>query len=179
MKPTHLKAWLSKPEADALFAEARTLEWTQKDILLYGKRIPQPRLTVSLGRSYTYSGLTHPETPMPAWLTPVLDRVRDLTGVAFNSVLGNLYRNHMDSISWHSDDEKALGPDPIVASISLGATRAFQTRPKRERHPITTIVLGHGDLLVMPAGFQAGFQHELPKSSLPARERISLTLRKL
>lgn len=179
MNLTHHKGWLPKPEADAFLAQARNLAWTQKDILLFGKRVPQPRLTVSLGRAYTYSGLAHPETPMPDWLTALLDRVRDLTGVAFNSVLGNLYRDGKDSIGWHADDETGLGPDPVVASLSFGGTRVFQTRPTRDRTPITSTPLGHGDLLIMPAGFQARFQHALPKSSKPTQERISLTLRRL
>jgi alkylated DNA repair dioxygenase AlkB len=97
-------------------------------------------------------------------------------GACFDSVLCNRYRDGQDSIGWHADDEPALGPDPVVASLSLGAPRRFLTRPK-SGGPASEVVLGPGDLLVMPKGFQRTHQHSMPKTAKPVGERISFTFR--
>lgn len=94
----------------------------------------------------------------------------------FNSVLCNLYRNERDSVAWHADDEPELGPAPLIASFSLGATRTFEIKPSQGGKAYK-LALPHNSLLVMPAGFQAAFVHQIPKSKTPCSARINLTFR--
>ena len=107
--------------------------------------------------------------------------VEQFSGARFNSVLANAYRDGSDSMGWHSDDEKELGPQPLIASLSLGAKRRFLLRPKERRdaarRPSTALLLGHGDLLLMRGESQRYFQHALPRTRQPIGLRINLTFR--
>ena len=89
----------------------------------------------------------------------------------------NLYRNGKDSNGWHSDDEKALGNNPIIASISLGEERFFHFRHKKNKDLKQKILLGHGSLLVMKGSTQHHWQHQIPKTAKEIGERINLTFR--
>ena len=91
----------------------------------------------------------------------------------------NLYRNGKDSNGWHADDEKELGQDPIIASISLGQERPFHLRYKRNTKVKHKIVLGHGSLLLMKGSTQHHWQHQIPKTAKSIAERINLTFRVL
>lgn len=87
------------------------------------------------------------------WILSLLSIKKRIEKVAesnFNSVLANLYRNGQDYVSWHSDDEKELGENPILASISFGATRRFLLRHKSNKDLETVdLSLDHGSLLIM------------------------------
>lgn len=66
-------------------------------------------------------------------LSPLLEvkhLLEENTGLQFNSVLCNLYRDNKDHVSWHSDDEELFGRLPTIASVSLGDTRMFELRRK-------------------------------------------------
>src|SRR4051812_28668165 len=119
--------WLAAPEADAAPGTIlETTPWAQKDIVLFGKRVAQPRLVAWMGDSdavYTYSGLTQHPAPFTRPVAALRARVEATTQRRFNGVLLNLYRNGNDSMGFHADDEPELGPDPVIASVSLGATR--------------------------------------------------------
>lgn len=95
----------------------------------------------------------------------------------FNSVLANLYRDGRDSNGWHADDEPELGDDPIVASLSFGASRRFLLRSREHPAQRYEWTLAHGSLLVMGRGVQSAYVHSVPKTSRPAGERINLTFR--
>jgi alkylated DNA repair dioxygenase AlkB len=101
-----------------------------------------------------------------------------LAEVVFNSVLLNLYRSGNDSISWHTDAEKELGINPIIASVNFGATRKFQLKHIKSKEKIE-IELTHGSLLIMQGELQHFWQHQVPKTSKPVNERINLTFRKI
>lgn len=66
------------------------------------------------------------------------ERIEEFSGYAFNSLLCNLYRNEKDSVDWHSDDEPSLGKNPIIASLSFGATRTFEMRKKPS--PVSVLI---------------------------------------
>lgn len=152
------------------------LSWEQPTIRMFGKSIPIPRLTCWMGdAAYTYSG--HKNTPvyMPEIIRQVKDRLETGLGVKFNSVLANYYRTGSDSVSWHSDDEPELGPEPVIASLSIGASRTFQVKHKTNGKR-TDFKLGHGDLLVMSGKSQADYLHCIPKTTKPGA-RINLTFR--
>ena len=101
------------------------------------------------------------------------------TGIGFNSVLANLYRDGRDRMGWHSDDERELGPRPVIASLSLGACRRFVLRHRREVSSKLAIELPHGSLLVMRGETQRHYRHALPATAKPVGPRINLTFRRI
>ncbi|MDB4278069.1 alpha-ketoglutarate-dependent dioxygenase AlkB [Deltaproteobacteria bacterium] len=159
------------------------LDWQEHQLTMYGKTHPVPRLLCMYGSAYNYSGVKHPAVTIPALLTPLRDHIQTMTGKPFNSVLGNLYRDGSDSVSWHSDDDYASGTQPSVVSLSLGATRRFRVRPKvnpnpGQPRPSQHFDLGHGDLLIMGDDAQTRFQHCVPKTSRKdIGPRVNLTFR--
>lgn len=176
-----LPAWLDADAAKALHQGLLDeLAWESREVVLFGRRILQPRLVAWGGDvPYRYSGQTLEPRAMTASVAGVVERVNAHTGARFNHVLVNRYRNGMDSMGMHSDDEPELGPDPVVASVSVGATRRFVLVPKRGKGEKITLPLGGGSLLVMGAGCQASYRHGIPKDPAVHGERISLTLRRI
>jgi alkylated DNA repair dioxygenase AlkB len=151
--------------------------WQQRSTQCYGKVHAQPRLTCWYGDTpYTYSRLTWPALAMPALLADLRARVEAATGERFNSVLCNLYRDGADTIGWHADDEPVFGGDPVVASLSFGATRRFVLRHMANHRRKHAFDLADGSLLVMGRGVQAEWQHSVPRCA-NAGPRINLTFR--
>jgi alkylated DNA repair dioxygenase AlkB len=181
------QSWLIfEPAFLAAHAAARACEqvrgeltWEQREIVIFGRRIPQPRL-IGWGGAlpYRYSGQTlepRPATPVVAVLQA---RASACAGVAFNHVLANLYRDGRDSMGMHADDERELGPTPIVGTLSLGAARRFVIVPRRRSDgDRRTLELASGSLLIMAGACQAEFRHGLPRDARVDAARISLTFR--
>jgi alkylated DNA repair dioxygenase AlkB len=166
-------------EADQVFERLRTeIDWRQETATLFGRRIPVPRLVAWHGDAgYGYSGIRHEPRP---WTPALLDLKRIAereAGVPFNSVLLNLYRDGRDSMGWHADDERELGPEPIIASLSLGAVRMFQARHRQDKTCTLSLPLPPGSCLVMAGGMQAHWHHQIPKTARPVAPRINLTFR--
>jgi len=175
----HLTALLPS-EAEAFLAELDAMiPWETHTMSMFGRTVRVPRQVAWYGpRPYTYSQITHPARPLPALLQSLLERVNIETGYAFNAVLCNRYTDGNDSVSWHSDNDYAVGATAAVASLSFGATRAFSIRPVvLETGPSQTFALNAGDLLVMAPGVQKAWFHQLPKSRSPVGMRINLTFR--
>jgi alkylated DNA repair dioxygenase AlkB len=173
--------WLASAKAARVFGTLlEEIDWKQRSIRMMGREVLQPRLTAWYGdAAYTYSGVTL--APLP-W-TPLLSELRDHlvadVGERFNSVLCNMYRTGADSMGLHSDDEKELGPHPVIASVSLGAARRFVLRHKRRTVPPVTIDLTHGSLLVMGGTAQTFWKHAVPKDPSTTGPRINLTFRRI
>jgi alkylated DNA repair dioxygenase AlkB len=155
--------------------------WEQNFIRLFGKEVSEPRLSTWHAEAdlpYTYSGV--PRTPHP-WKEP-LSSLRTAceahTGQSFNGALLNLYRTGQDAMGWHSDDEAVNGPNPVIASISLGAERRFDFRHKQSREMIS-VVLPHGSLLVMSGACQTFWLHRIAKTTRQTEPRINVTFRTL
>jgi alkylated DNA repair dioxygenase AlkB len=172
---------LHRDEADALLADLlRDIPWQTEDILIFGERRRVPRLVSwhgDPGTAYSYSGTAHEPLPWTPQLLQLRDRVQNLTGHAFNSVLLNLYRDGKDSMGWHADDERELGREPAIASVSLGATRRFKLRHRRQPRAAITLDLAHGDVLLMAGATQHTYVHSVPKTARPTGARINLTWR--
>jgi alkylated DNA repair dioxygenase AlkB len=175
---------LSTPEADRAFVELRDgIDWREEDIVLFGRRYRQPRLMAwhgDEGAVYRYSGRSF----QPAAWTPALSglraRVEAIAGRRFNSVLLNRYRNQRDAMGWHSDDEAELGPEPVIASLSLGEVREFQLRHRLRRDlPIARLTLTPGSLLMMAGPTQQCWKHRVRRESRNCGERINLTFRSI
>jgi alkylated DNA repair dioxygenase AlkB len=174
-------AYLDIREADGLFDSLKSLPgWRQDHIRVYGKTHPLPRLHrwfTDSNEPYRWSGISmHPE-PFPEFLDDVRCRLAEESGVHFNTALGNFYRDGRDGVSWHSDDEPELGTDPVIASLSLGATRRFLMRKKLDHSQCLEFDLTHGSLLWMSGDTQIVWQHSIPKTSRTVESRINLTFR--
>ena len=140
-------------ESDKLFSGLyNRISWRQEFIQIYGKSIPIPRLTAwygNPGKQYTYSNIEM--TPQP-WTDPLLEikeKIEPISGVRFNSVLLNLYRDGRDSVAWHSDDEPELGINPVIGSVSFGSSRRFVLRHLDHADLKQALDLTHGDFLLM------------------------------
>ena len=170
-----------RAEADSFLSALRNgVAWQQDDICIFGQTHPLPRLTAWYGESgisFTYSGIQMAPAVWNDDLVTIRDRVAALAGSSFNSVLLNLYRNGSDSVGWHSDDQQVLGVHPVIGSLSLGAARRFQLRRHDNHACKRELTLHHGDLLLMSGSTQQRWQHQVPKTSRPTGERISLTFR--
>lgn len=171
-------------EADALFeALDATIEWRQESIRLYGKSINLPRLTAWYGEpgtTYSYSGIAMQPLRWTAELLRVRQCIEQAAETRFSNVLLNLYRSGQDSVAWHSDDEKALGRNPVIGSVSFGQTRVFQMRHSTRRELARfDIALAHGSLLLMRGPTQHHWQHRIAKTDEPVGRRINLTFRSI
>ena len=174
--------FFDKKTSDRFFLELlNDINWQQDKIRIFGKEVNLPRLTAwygDPGKSYTYSGITMNPDLWSLNLLAIKERIEETVQVNFNSVLANLYRNGQDYVSWHSDDEKELGKNPTIASISFGATRRFLLRHKSNKNLETVdLSLGHGSLLIMKGSIQHYWKHQVPKTAKVKTERINLTFR--
>lgn len=175
--------WLARAEADALFERLMDeVPWETHRIRMFGKAVDSPRRSCWIGdpgAAYTYSRTRFEPRPWPPVLQALRARVDAAAGVAMNSVLANLYRDGADHMGWHADDEPELGPRPVIASLSLGATRRFALRHRRDGARRAALDLTHGSLLVMAGDLQANWQHALNKTARPVGPRINLTFRRI
>lgn len=176
-------AWLARGEADALLASMRAaVEWEVHHVRLFGREHPAPRLSSWIGdpdARYRYSGTRFEPRPWPVALLPLRERLQRETGHVFNSVLANCYRDGRDAMGWHSDDEPELGAAPLIASLSLGATRRFVLKHREDPGRKLALELSHGSLLLMAGDTQQRYRHALPRTAKPVGERINLTFRRV
>jgi alkylated DNA repair dioxygenase AlkB len=177
--------FLAPAEADAALREIlAATPWQAREITLFGKKVMQPRLTAWMGDEgaiYTYSGLRLEPIAWTPLVAELRARAESVAGARFNSVLLNLYRSGVDSMGFHADDEPELGPEPIIASVSLGAVRRFVLRPRRKKgttEPVT-LALPHGSLLVMAGPLQRDWVHGVPKELRVHDPRVNLTFRRI
>ena len=173
--------WLSEDEAKRLHcALVDEIEWGQRPIKVFGKEVLQPRLIGWAGeRPYRYSNQTLAPRPFGPVLGALRAQVVAATGLEFDHVLLNRYRDGQDHMGLHADDEPELGPSPQIAALSLGAQRRFvlEPKPKKLRHRKVVLQLEHGSLLVMGGRIQHGWRHSVPKQAALQEERVNVTFR--
>lgn len=157
------------------------VKWRQESVRIYGKVMPQPRLIAwygDPGKKYDYSGISLTPLPWSDLLRDIKRRVEDCTEERFNSVFLNLYRDHNDSMGFHSDDERELGPEPSIASVTFGATRTFVMKHKKNSDlPSMKIPLEAGSVLLMKGATQRFWKHGILKQTRPCGPRVNLTFR--
>ena len=183
--PAHLMqckpGFFTKAECEALIPSLKTnIRWNQETIQMYGKLLNTPRLTAWYGdnsKTYAFSGKKYDPYPWTDELLFIKSRVDAATGINFNSVLLNLYRNGNDSVAWHADDEPELGVNPVIASVSFGQIRRFDIRHKTDKKQKYSVELENGSLLIMKGDLQHQWEHQVPKSAKALGERINLTFR--
>ena len=179
-----MKGFLNQIEAEDFFRILKeTIRWGQEYLKIYGKVHPFPRETAwygDEGTNYTYSGTTYSPSPWTPELTELKDRIEKVfPETKFNSVLLNRYRDGFDKVGWHSDNEKAFGTNPMIVSLSLGATRRFELRYKPDKTITHRFDLVSGTLLIMKGELQTYWEHQVPQQKKIVNERINLTFRKV
>ncbi|MEX1192355.1 MAG: alpha-ketoglutarate-dependent dioxygenase AlkB [Brumimicrobium sp.] len=174
--------FLVKIESDDLHDYfLKELRWQGGKVKLFGKTFEIPRKQVMFtdeGLHYGYSGKQLVSSDWDDEVLKIKKRIEQFSGFEFNACLANLYRDGQDSNGWHADDEKELGKNPIIASVSLGATRNFHLKHKiiNERK---NIELTHGSLLIMGGETQRYWKHQIPKTKKVIDARVNLTFRKV
>ncbi len=157
--------------------------WRQEPIKIFGKEVMQPRLTAWYGdpdTAYSYSGIVMEPLPWTEPLAEIKKRIEDFAGTPFNSVLLNYYRDGQDSMGWHSDNEPELGPNPVIASLSLGGVRRFHLKHRKRKELETKRMdLLDGSLLVMGGALQHHWLHQISKTKKAVAGRINLTFREV
>ncbi|KAL0479681.1 alpha-ketoglutarate-dependent dioxygenase [Acrasis kona] len=148
----------------------------------FEKSLSNPRFTTVYGCDEDLKSETkrkYPIEPIPDFLLPVLKEVEKVTNQHYNMIMCNLYLEPGHSITWHSDDENFLGPNPCIASLTLGGTRDFFLREKADHQNKIKWELAHGDLIVMKGATQHDWEHAVPKRTQANEPRINLTFRKV
>ncbi len=175
--------FLNNVEADAYFETLHTsTPWRNDPITVFGKTYPQPRMTSLHGHTtdpYGYSGIVMQPNPMNAPLLELEKSIKKFTDTSFTTVLLNLYRDGQDSNGWHADNEPELGENPIIASVSLGASRYFHLRHNTDKSQKLKLELTHGSLLLMEGSTQHFWKHQIAKTARAIGPRINLTFRKV
>ena len=173
--------FFTNDEAEALFKKIHDeTKWQHDEITIFGKKIAQPRLTCLFGnegKPYSYSGITMHPNPWNPTLVYIKEKIEAIAQQHFTTVLANLYRNEKDSNGWHADNEKELGRNPIIASVSFGEVRKFQLKHNNNPDAKLTLNLSPGSLLLMKEGSQIHYKHQIPKATQSKKDRINLTLR--
>jgi alkylated DNA repair dioxygenase AlkB len=180
---SYIEHWLDPAAAlGALSALLWEVPYTQHRVRMFGRELPAPRLSAWIGdagASYVYSRVRHQPLAWTPTLSGLRVRLESELGLRFNSVLVNRYRDGRDSMGWHADDEPELGPAPVIASISLGATRRMRFRSRLPPRTGCAIDLASGSLLLMAGRTQQVYQHAVDKTSAALGERINLTYRQI
>jgi len=174
--------FLARDDTPALFAALmHEVPFEARAIRLFGREVMQPRLVAWVGDAeavYQYSGMQYVPTPFGPTLQALRGRVQAACQTRFNSVLCNLYRDGQDAMGMHSDREPELGPNPIIASLSLGESRRFVLRHRQGKsHTQADLLLTDGSLLVMRGTTQQVYRHGLPRARRVTGPRINLTFR--
>jgi len=173
--------FFDKEEADQIFMQLmQEIPWQQDDIRIYGKIHQQPRLTALFGnegKPYSYSNITMQPHPWNLLLQKLKTQIEAVAQTTFTTVLLNQYRDGKDSNGWHADNEKELGINPIIASISFGAERTFHLKHNTRTDLKKSIILQHGSLLLMKGATQHFWKHQIPKTAKPIGPRINGTFR--
>jgi alkylated DNA repair dioxygenase AlkB len=175
--------FFDKEQSDLIYTELlQDIAWQQDNITIFGKTHPQPRLTAlygNEGKPYSYSNIKMQPHPWNSLLQKLKYYIEETTGCQFTTVLLNQYRDGKDSNGWHADNEKELGTNPTIASLSFGSERVFQLKHNTIADAKKSIVLEHGSLLLMKGSTQHFWKHQIPKTAKPIGTRINLTFRSI
>ncbi len=207
----YIPRFFSKPESARLIEELLdTVVWKHESIVIFGKPVLQPRLTAlygDTGREYRYSGITMKPSGWNSALLEIKNKIESHLDLKFNVALLNYYRGGDDSMGWHRDNEKELGTNPVIGSVSFGVTRALKFRlresqasqsEKQLTHRLsadgdqsrlahlarpsnrkTSIELEDGSFLLMRGETQHNWYHAVMKSKRPMGSRINITFRNI
>jgi len=157
------------------------LSWESMVIKMFGRNTKIPRLQCWIGDegcNYKYSGKKLNRQSWTKDLTMIRKKIYEEFKIDFNSVLVNYYRDGKDSMGWHSDDEKELGLNPTIASISFGSERDLVFKNKISKETLS-IPQTHGCLILIDGKTQKNWQHSIKKTRKVIGPRINLTFRNI
>ena len=156
-----------------------TVSWQQTKITMYDKELLTPRLCAWFGDRPIRQEDMRPPIPWTDELLEIKSKVEEHTGIRFNGVLLNYYRDGNDSVAWHSDKDTIVGLKTEIASVSFGQPRNFDFRNKENHRQQYSLELGNGSLLLMKGDLQKYWEHRIAKSAKTMKARINLTFRKV
>jgi len=178
---TYYPDFFDRARANELFEKLKNnVPWQQDHITVFGKTHLQPRLTALFGnegKPYSYSNIVMNPHAWNPLLMFIKNEIEEIVGTNFTTVLLNYYRDGKDSNGWHADNERELGRNPIIASVSFGAERSFHLQHNTLKEQKLKINLEHGSLLIMEGTTQHFWKHQIPKTTQPIGPRINLTFR--
>ena len=166
--------------ASLLNTALANFDWQQERFVMFGHRVAAPRLSVCFGEpgaAYRYSGVERLAQPWPEAVQGLAKQVSSALQWRTNFVLVNRYRSGQDHLGWHSDDERDMGPAPVVATVSIGAPRTFRMAARRKGSPNHDVVLEDGSLFLMWGRSQRHYRHCVPRRVRETGERISFSFR--
>ena len=175
--PNFFEEAQAKEFFDKLYHE---IPWQQDAITVFGKTHAQPRLTALFGnegKPYSYSNIVMQPHSWNPLLMFIKNKIEEICNENFTTVLLNLYRNGKDSNGWHADNERELGRNPVIASVSFGSERSFHLQHNSIADAKLKITLGNGSLFLMKGETQHFWKHQIPKTSKEINPRINLTFR--
>ena len=175
--PNFFEEAQAKEFFDKLYHE---IPWQQDAITVFGKTHAQPRLTALFGnegKPYSYSNIVMQPHSWNPLLMFIKNKIEEICNENFTTILLNLYRNGKDSNGWHADNERELGRNPVIASVSFGSERSFHLQHNSIADAKLKITLGNGSLLLMKGETQHYWKHQIPKTSKEINPRINLTFR--
>ncbi len=167
--------------ANELFEKLKNeIPWQQDQITVFGKTHPQPRLTSlfgNQGKPYSYSSIVMQPNAWNPLLMFIKNEIELICNENFTTVLLNYYRDGKDSNGWHADNEKELGRNPVIASVSFGSMRPFHLKHNTIKDQKLKINLENGSLLIMKGTTQHFWKHQISKTAVSIGPRINLTFR--
>lgn len=173
-------AFLSTEESDRLLLFLLSnAPWQQHKVMMYDREVLTPRLSAWYGDKRAQDENKRVAQPWIPELLSLKQKIEAFTGIGFNGVLLNYYRNGQDSVAWHSDKDTLPGLKTEIASVSIGEERNFDFRNKNNHRQRYSVKLQHGSLLLMKGDLQQYWEHRIAKSPLVMKGRINLTFRKV
>lgn len=173
--------FLSEAESDFYLTQLLK-EYSYKQLLIhiYDKDVLQPRLTALCGDPTTgleYSEETLKAQPWSDNMKVLKQKVENVAEVTFTHALLNLYRDGKDSVSWHRDKERNWGAEPIIASLSMGASRIFEFRYYDDKKITRSVELTPGSLIIIKGETQRCWEHQIAKTNKRIGVRLNITFR--
>ena len=177
----YIPNYIPELEAQTIYRELyHQTPWRQDEVTVFGKKYQQPRLTAlfaDVPLPYSYAGLTLYPVPFLPILNTLRQQISRDTSITFNSCLLNLYRDGRDSNGWHADNEKELGMNPWIASLSFGEERSFRLKHRYDKSQKLKMDLIVGSLVLMGGKLQQYWLHQIPKTAKMVQPRINATFR--
>jgi alkylated DNA repair dioxygenase AlkB len=155
--------------------------WPDNHYIVAGRQFTLPRLQTwhaDPGIKYSYSNNLLETRSWTSLLSDIRAKIELCLDFSFNSVLVNWYRNGEDYVGWHADNERELGEQPFIVSLTFGTERLFEFRHKKSLES-GSLLLRSGTLLIMRPNFQRHWLHSVPIEKNLMVGRINLTFRKV
>ena len=132
---------LAEADARRLFDELMAVTpWRQEIATVMGRRVPIPTLTAWHGEvGYVYSGIRMSAGALERTAARDQGGRRGARGSGVQQRAAQPVSDGRDSVSGTPTTSLGLGRDPVIASVSLGATRRFQMKHRKRDNALASI----------------------------------------